>query len=116
MALLPALLLSACAAVSRSGFPDVSGTWRLTAANDMRFSLVLVQNGAVLSGRILRTDGDDPVDSVVGRIGTDGAIEFSGGRTNEDFQGKAGGGSNPRRMKGVFQGRVPWSAERLGPD
>lgn len=100
---------------------DLSGKWTMVAESRGRyeFELDLIQDGDKLSGVMIRTNGDEPVDNIRGVVYSDGRVEFHRLRPGSWVQKYEGLSSNPSgtlHMEGSFEqigstGEYNWQAD-----
>lgn len=101
---------------------NLTGRWLMEVSEQYEFELILFQNGSGIDGTMRRTNGEEPVDPVVGGSGWDGTVRFLRIRGIEEWKQEYQGSVRTLRsgleMAGTWthderpSGR--WKAERIG--
>jgi hypothetical protein len=104
---------------SASSVPTIAGLWKMVGNSAFNFDLQIQQSGDQITGTMTRTNGDEPVDAISGKVYSDWRIEFTRVRPEaftQVYSGKISDINITLIMDGTFthdgQGNYPWSATK----
>ena len=75
------LFAGGCSSSDDENLPNLTGTWKMVTSGAYNFDLILTQNGATISGTMVRTNGTEPTDTVTGTVDASNTATFTRVRT-----------------------------------
>jgi len=98
---------------------NLSGSWNMIANISYEFIFEIRHDGSNIEGKMIRTNGREPIDKISGRVNSNGSVEFNRyrpGQWVQKYKGNLAKKGDKLILKGFFyhngSGPYEWYAEK----